>query len=107
MAEDIGVAQEFITTVVNLSVSASQDVTSGPCIVRGSYINEANVASVAINDAAGTEKFVIPSASPIGAPFHHFDATQTGITVVGDAGVGEVAIVWKPFSTELQFTPAS
>jgi hypothetical protein len=105
MAEDIGIAQEFVTTVVDLSVGASQVVTAGPCAIRGSYINEANVASVAINDASGAEKFVLPASSPIGAPYHHFDATQTGITVVGDAGVGEVAIVWKPFSTALQFTP--
>lgn len=106
MAEDIGIAQEFVTTVVDLSDGASQVIRTGPCVVRGSYINEANVGSVAINDNNGVSKFVIPAASPIGAPFYHFDTTMDGITVVGDAGVGNIAIVWKPFSTPLQFIPA-
>lgn len=105
MAEDIGVAQEFVTTVVDLSVGASQIVRAGPCIVRGSYINEANVAAAQLNDSAGVEKFVIPPSAPVGSPYYHLDTTMNGLTVTGDAGVGEIAIVWKPFSTPLQFEP--
>mgnify|MGYP003637952274 CR=1 FL=1 len=107
MAEDIGVAQEFVTTVVDLSTATSQVVTAGPCVVRGTSVNTLMSAhTAALNDSAGVEKAVIPASSPVGYEKNHYDTTMNGITVASNAsGTGEIAIVWKPFSTPLQFTP--
>ena len=108
MAEDVGVAQEFVTTVIDLSTATSQDVTSGPCVVRATSVNALMSAhTAALNDSAGVEKAVIPASSPVGYEKVHFDTTMNGITVASDGSAeGEIAIVWKPFSNPLPFTPA-
>ena len=80
MAEDIGVAQEFIATVVNMTSGTGVTVHEGPCIVRGYYINDTLSANVvSIEDNAGTVKFVIPASSEGGNSRSLFDATQDGL----------------------------
>lgn len=108
MAEDIGVAQEFVTTVIDLSTATSQLVTAGPAVLRATSVNALMSAHVAgIEDAAAVEKAVIPASSPVGYEKTHYDTTIDGITVTSNgSSTGTIAIVWKPFSTPLQFTPA-
>jgi hypothetical protein len=103
MTDNIGVAQEFIPTVVDLA-DDSTVVFKGPCLLRGVYVNTAMSAQdVPIKLADGTTKFKVPASSPAGAPFHMFDANMNGITVdPDDAATGEIVVVWKPFSTEHQ-----
>ena len=101
MAEDIGVAQEFVTTVIDLSAATSQTIYSGPCAVRGSYVNTVmNAFAANLTNTAGATKFTVPASAPAGAPFYHFDSTQDGLIVTSNASsTGSLAVTWKAFST--------
>lgn len=100
MAEDVGVAQEFIPTVVDLADNSTV-VYAGPCIVRGVYVNTVMSAHACLfTNAAGTTKFTIPASSPAGVDFNLYDATMQGLTVdPNDSATGSITVVWKPFST--------
>lgn len=100
MADDVGIAQEFINTEVDLNTATTQILYRGPCVVRATYVNTVmNAFAANLVDAAGVNKFTIPASSPVGAPFTHFDSTQDGLTVTSNAsGTGEIAIIWKPFT---------
>lgn len=107
MAEDVGVAQEFVTTVIDLSAGTSQTVRTGPCVLRGTYVNTAlGGIAPSLTQSNGLDAIIIPANAPAGSPFHHFDTTRDGIIVTNTAGAtGSIAIVWKPFSNPLQFDP--
>ncbi len=101
MANDVGVAQEFITLEVDMQDNSTV-VNVGPCILRAAYVNEQlDTQDVIIENAAGTQQFVIPGGSVVGAPFVYYDVSLDGLTINPDdsATQGKVAFIYKPFST--------
>lgn len=100
MAEDIGVAQEFITTEADMETNSTV-IYAGPCILRAVYVNEIlDTQDVIIENATGTQQFVIPNQSIVGTPFPFYDVTLDGLTVNPDdaATTGKLAFIWKPFT---------
>lgn len=87
---------EFLPEKVDFS-GVDVDVTEGPALIRGIYVNQSLSAHDCTIKDGTTDKFIIPANTPKGSELVFMDAFfQSKIVVAPDAAAtGSITVIYK------------